>query len=157
SRRRTGQAARSPRPRRASAAGDAAARRSFRASRVVAAMAPHVVLGRCGCGCRRGQRGDLRGHARPQLHVADVRRPSMKRALLLLACSCGADATRVHVDVAHAPINLDSYQLRVGDRDGTVGAVSAFDVWLPDDMAGVAQPVKLWGVANAKQIAYGET
>jgi len=81
----------------------------------------------------------------------------MKRAIVLLACSCAGDATGVHINVADAPINTDSFQLRVGDRDGQTVAASAFDVWLPDNMAGVPQPVKLWGVANSTQIAYGET
>jgi hypothetical protein len=81
----------------------------------------------------------------------------MKRALLLLVCSCGDDATRLHIDVGNAPITIDSYELHVGDRDGHTTAVSAFDVWLPDNMAGAAQSVKLWGVANTTQVAYGET
>jgi hypothetical protein len=81
----------------------------------------------------------------------------MKRALLLLVCSCASDATRVHLDVGNVPITADSYQLRVGDRDGHVAVVTAFDVWLPDEMAGTQQDVKLWGVANGTQIAFGET
>ena len=78
--------------------------------------------------------------------------------LVLAACTTTSD-TRVHVTVTAADpsIAFDRYQILVGDAAALAQPLAAVDVEVPNQLAGSAQMLDVWGLDAGQQIAFGTT
>src|SRR6185312_7213938 len=78
-------------------------------------------------------------------------------ALALVACGTTSD-TRVHLAVTSDPSQaMDRYQILVGDKAALAQPLAALDVEVPDELAGSAQTLDVWGLDAGMQVAFGTT
>jgi hypothetical protein len=76
-------------------------------------------------------------------------------ALSLLTACAGDASTRIRVTV-EAPLELDQLELELQERSTLVDRQPVLEIIVPDAMAGQPAELRVWGVVDGEQVAYGK-